>query len=715
MLGVDRCGFDVEGLQALYPSYFIFKSDSRIVLHLPNFQLSQEFLLDEEIEEDDDCSYNGDVTCTALEVEAESLGRGKRSEEILRFKLNNGLACRQFPVKETNMIIRSEDENGNKMINEYVRECKIGSGSYGKVVLYRNNVDGKHYAIKAFHKSHLLKLRVGPSETAMTDVLREVQIMKILEHPNIVNLIEVIDDPAMDQFYMVLEYVESKWVCEDSGPQGGIGEDTARKYVRDIVSGLMYLHDHNIVHGDIKPDNLLITGTGTVKIGDFSVSQVFEDDNDELRRSPGTPVFTAPECCLGLTYHGKAADTWALGVTLYCMVLGRYPFLGETLQDTYDKIVNNPLILPNDMNPELRNLLEGLLCKAEHTWLMGDDTPIPHYLCWCKRNSYYTAETVLSGSDSDSASFALKDTRKTQVMEGGGEAPPGDSGIKFCTYCGRGFQSNKALYGHLRVHSVTPARPKTGILRINSPKRETKGSDEEDEGFGCFVCSRSFTTMQLLCRHMGIHRGTVSNGVQQQPATSEESNNVSLSEAETTLKLGFESTVFPGYGHKVDFPKNVPSWSQHGKRGWKRSATDSHPAALRFYHGPAEPEHPLMQRKKTSMEGAADSENTVELSRNCLKKLETQKNSRSGHGRRSMKNAAAKNLHQCEICGKTFATGQALGGHKTFHRKLKLVQTKTEQGRQCGEVKEYVTRMLLPEEAPPKKMLDFDLNVPYQE
>ncbi|KAL4336072.1 hypothetical protein GQ457_07G036200 [Hibiscus cannabinus] len=343
---------------------------------------------------------------TALGDEAESLGRGKRSEEILRFKLNNGLACRQFPVKETSMILRTEDENGNKMINEYVREYKIGSGSYGKVVLYRNNVDGKHYAIKAFHKSHLLKLRVGPSETAMSDVLREVQIMKILEHPNIVNLIEVIDDPAMDQFYMVLEYVEGKCVCEDSGPQGGIGEDTARKYVRDIVSGLMYLHAHNIVHGDIKPDNLLITSTGTVKIGDFSVSQVFEDDNDELRRSPGTPVFTAPECCLGLTYHGKAADTWALGVTLYCMVLGRYPFLGETLQDTYDKIVNNPLILPNNMNWELRNLIEGLLCKdpkhrmtlndvAEHPWVMGEDGPIPQYLCWCKRNRYYLREDVM--------------------------------------------------------------------------------------------------------------------------------------------------------------------------------------------------------------------------------------------------------------------------------------------------------------------------------
>ncbi|XVF19462.1 hypothetical protein REPUB_Repub11eG0112900 [Reevesia pubescens] len=302
-----------------------------------NFQMSGECLLDEEIEEEDDCSYNGEVTSTAYGAEVESLSRAKRSEEILRFKLNNGMICRQFPVKETNKIIRSEDENGNKMVNEYVREYKIGSGSYGKVVLYRNSINGKHYAIKAFHKSHLLKLRVTPSETAMTDVFREVLIMKMLEHPNIVNLVEVIDDPSTDQFYMVLEYVEGKWVCEGSGPPGGIGEDTARKYVRDIVSGLMYLHAHNIVHGDIKPDNLLITSMGTVKIGDFSVSQVFEDDNDELRRSPGTPVFTAPECCLGLTYQGKAADTWAVGVTLYFMVLGKYPFLGETLQDTYDK------------------------------------------------------------------------------------------------------------------------------------------------------------------------------------------------------------------------------------------------------------------------------------------------------------------------------------------------------------------------------------------
>ncbi|KAH8499407.1 hypothetical protein H0E87_018065 [Populus deltoides] len=369
--------------------------------HNNNNHLSQELLLDSEIDDDggeDDGSFNGDITGTSYCDYAELPNRAKRSEENLRLRELNGLVCRKSPVKETHLLVRSEDEDGNKMINEYVRQYKIGAGSYGKVVLYQSSIDGKLCAIKAFHKSHLLKLRVAPSETAMTDVLREVQIMKMLDHPNIVNLIEVIDDPNTDHFYMVLEYVDGKWVWEGSGPPGGIGEDTARKYLRDIVSGLMYLHAHNIVHGDIKPDNLLVTRSGTVKIGDFSVSQVVEDDNDELRRSPGTPVFTAPECCLGLTYHGKAADTWAVGVTLYCMILGQYPFLGETLQDTYDKIVNNPLVLPDELNSQLKELLEGLLCKdpaqrmtldavANHAWVIGDDGPIPQFLCWCKRSS----------------------------------------------------------------------------------------------------------------------------------------------------------------------------------------------------------------------------------------------------------------------------------------------------------------------------------------
>ncbi|KAD5803473.1 hypothetical protein E3N88_14833 [Mikania micrantha] len=381
----------------------------------------QGLLVNQEVEEEeedveDEESNNNSCCDNITDNEKEDhdhedfINPAKNSQEILVYRTENGLICREFPVKETHKVVRSEDENGNKMVNEYVRVCKLGSGSYGKVVLYRSQVDGKHYAIKAFHKSHLLKLRVAPSETAMTDVLREVLIMKMLNHPNIVNLVEVINDPDTDHFYMVLEYVEGKWVFEGAGPPGGLGEKVARRYLRDIVSGLIYLHSHNIVHGDIKPDNLLITATGTVKIADFSVSQVFEDENDMLRRSPGTPVFTAPECCLGKSYHGKTADTWAAGVTLYCMIFGQYPFLGDTLQDTYDKIVNNIVFLPEDMNPLLRNLIVGLLCKdpmqrmtleavALDPWVMGDDGPIPEYLCWCKRNKLQREESAQSKID----------------------------------------------------------------------------------------------------------------------------------------------------------------------------------------------------------------------------------------------------------------------------------------------------------------------------
>uniref|UniRef100_A0A7N0V5M2 non-specific serine/threonine protein kinase n=1 Tax=Kalanchoe fedtschenkoi TaxID=63787 RepID=A0A7N0V5M2_KALFE len=395
------------------------RKPKRIVRPYPivNKNLSQELLLDlGEDDDNDDCfsdmndmrSYNGETTNTMHEDDDEMRSRAKRSEEVVRLRIQNGLICRDVPVREVHKVVRDEDEEGNKTVNEYVRECKIGAGSYGKVVLYRSRSDGKYYAIKSFHKSHLSKLRVAPSETAMTDVLREVLIMKTLRHPNIVNLVEVIDDPSSDNFYMVLEYVESKWVCEGTGPECSLEENTARKYLRDIVSGLMYLHAHNIVHGDIKPDNLLVSSSGTVKIGDFSVSQVFEDDGDELRRSPGTPVFTAPECCLGLTYHGKAADTWAVGVTLYCMIMGQYPFLGDSLQDTYDKIVNNPLVLRDDLNPNLKDLIEGLLCKdpkerltlkdvAEHPWVVSEDGPIPSYICWCKQSGQANLQLHHSG------------------------------------------------------------------------------------------------------------------------------------------------------------------------------------------------------------------------------------------------------------------------------------------------------------------------------
>ncbi|KAG6783449.1 hypothetical protein POTOM_012898 [Populus tomentosa] len=358
----------------------------------------------------------------------------KNGEQSIPYSPRKPRACKKIPVTVTTSVRHSKHSDGRKMINEYVKERRINQGSYGKVVLYRNINSGTPYAIKVntprcgiwqyldgfsvnqdgnwgggemaiglargysqvICKSRLRKFRITGSETAMADVLREVSILKTLDHPNIINLVEVIDDQKSDYLYMVLEYVESSTVSNILETKGRIDETSARRYFKDVIAGLIYLHHHNVVHGDIKPENLLVTASGRVKIVDFSFGRAFEDDNDELLRCPGTPAFTAPECCSDTVYHGKAADIWAVGVTLYSMVLGFCPFLADSVPETCDKIVNSPLPLPEELDSELKDLLQGLLCKdpmqritlddvAEHPWVVKEGGPVPiNCLCSCR-------------------------------------------------------------------------------------------------------------------------------------------------------------------------------------------------------------------------------------------------------------------------------------------------------------------------------------------
>lgn len=334
---------------------------------------------------DNGAQHYADHDVSYEQVWSRSLFDGADKNQPIPYMPRKKQTCKKIPVKETTCVQISMHANGKKMVNDFIKEQKISQGSYGKVVLYRNKNGGTPYAIKKMCKSRLCKVRMAQSETAMTNVLREVSIMKMLDHPNVVNLVEVIDDQSCDYLYMVLEYVEGNIGIRNLSEilQGQLDETTARRYFKDMVAGLTYLHSHNIVHGDIKPENLLLTKCGRVKIGDFSVSQAFEDDNDELWRCPGTPAFTPPECCLNSVYHGKAADIWAAGVTLYYLVVGCYPFLADNVPETYNKIVSCPLSIPEELDSGLKDLLQGLLCKdptlrttldmvGEHPWVVKE-------------------------------------------------------------------------------------------------------------------------------------------------------------------------------------------------------------------------------------------------------------------------------------------------------------------------------------------------------
>jgi len=161
-----------------------------------------------------------------------------------------------------------------------------------------------------------------------------------------------------------------------------IPELLAQQYFLDVVAGLDYLHQSRIIHRDIKPENLLLSSAGRVKISDFGVSHVFADDDDQLKQSAGSPAFLAPElCAAGTTPHGKLVDLWALGVTLYCFIYGRVPFMAENVLDIYEKIRTTPLTFPHPVSPELQSLLSRLLEKdpdkrirmeelKQHPWVL---------------------------------------------------------------------------------------------------------------------------------------------------------------------------------------------------------------------------------------------------------------------------------------------------------------------------------------------------------
>ena len=135
---------------------------------------------------------------------------------------------------------------------------------------------------------------------------------------------------------------------------------------RQVACGLEYLHLQNIVHGDIKPQNLLVGEDGIVKIADFGISKMLAGDGarEALLETAGTPAFMCPEICGGEPYDGPSADVWALGATMFMLRAGRPPFVADKVVQLYHRIIHDALELPRDVDGALARLLGRMLEKA---------------------------------------------------------------------------------------------------------------------------------------------------------------------------------------------------------------------------------------------------------------------------------------------------------------------------------------------------------------
>jgi serine/threonine protein kinase len=265
----------------------------------------------------------------------------------------------------------ARDSEGRKILNSYLVLQTLDTGSSGKVKLAIDLQSREYFAIKKYNKVLLQKKKLGLQRNEYENVLREIRILQRLKHPNIVQLYEVINDEEDDYIYLVMEYLSGGSILSKQQKLLCLDEKTALNYFVDISCGLEYLHMNHVIHRDIKPDNIVLTGDGkTAKICDFSVSHVFEDNDDRLSSSAGAPAFLAPELVsVRGQSHGKPTDIWALGVTLYYFVFGTCPFLGPSVPAIYEQIQNQvlvlPALLPNGKAPSLplQDLLHRLLTK----------------------------------------------------------------------------------------------------------------------------------------------------------------------------------------------------------------------------------------------------------------------------------------------------------------------------------------------------------------
>ncbi|CAH0757243.1 unnamed protein product [Diatraea saccharalis] len=236
-------------------------------------------------------------------------------------------------------------------IGKYKLLKTIGKGNFAKVKLAKHVPTGKEVAIKIIDKTQL-------NPGSLQKLFREVRIMKMLDHPNIVKLFQVIETEKT--LYLVMEYASGGEVFDYLVLHGRMKEKEARAKFRQIVSAVQYCHQKRIIHRDLKAENLLLDGEMNIKIADFGFSNEFTP-GAKLDTFCGSPPYAAPELFQGKKYDGPEVDVWSLGVILYTLVSGSLPFDGTTLRELRERVLRGKYRIPFYMSTDCENLLKKFL------------------------------------------------------------------------------------------------------------------------------------------------------------------------------------------------------------------------------------------------------------------------------------------------------------------------------------------------------------------
>lgn len=243
-----------------------------------------------------------------------------------------------------------------KIKSDYEFLAEIGRGIFGRVFQARHIETGVLRAIKVFIKA---------SNAQLESFAIEINILRNLDHPNIVNLIETYED---EQFlYLVLDYCAGKNIVQKITMEGVFSEQKASWIMKQLFSSLIYCHKYNIMHLDIKPDNCIYTSdspNSDIKLIDFGLSSLIANEREIINDIRGTPYYIAPEV-LSKQATFKS-DCWSAGVMLYYLLCGKHPFTGNNSKEILMNVCNGAISFMDPIFRSISNEAKHLIAKLIH-------------------------------------------------------------------------------------------------------------------------------------------------------------------------------------------------------------------------------------------------------------------------------------------------------------------------------------------------------------
>ncbi|XP_054820863.1 CBL-interacting serine/threonine-protein kinase 1-like isoform X2 [Prosopis cineraria] len=249
----------------------------------------------------------------------------------------------------------TEKDEGIMRLANYEVGRTLGTGSFAKVKLAKHVNSDQLFALKIIDKTKIFHLNIAHQIT------REIATLKLLKHPNVVRLHEVL--ASKTKIYLVLEYVTGGELFDRIASKGRLKEAEGRKLFQQLIDGVSYCHNKGVFHRDLKLENVLVDAQGNIKITDFGLSASPQHIRADglLHTTCGSPCYVAPEVLANRGYEGATSDTWSCGVILFVILTGYLPFEDRNIAVLYQKISKGDVRMPKWLSSGAQNLLRRIL------------------------------------------------------------------------------------------------------------------------------------------------------------------------------------------------------------------------------------------------------------------------------------------------------------------------------------------------------------------